>query len=285
MDTEESITIEDASPVWNFIPSHRELQSRMDYPGEDSGEGGGIETTPLRCIRMMGTFIGAATGSSSGGRPSGNREQRGLIDQIAEHISQNWEHLQSVFLVGSHNEAIPLDQPPYMFYTYAFVAGITNRLVDQGHHAKAMSDQLTFRFTFVPEDILFAQFFFDEQHLITAASYGWDADDTNFAYAALYLENDGRYDATSRRLIEIFDARFRTQAGVVGEETWTIRRDDSSKNGYAVCVSTPFWSPSDSLLEPFDFGFRETPSRIEMGQNMLRQFETYMNGLVTRAPG
>ena len=113
------------------------------------------------------------------------------------------------------------------------------------------------------------------------------------AYAALYLDNrereagptDGEpgtepivFSRTSRRLIDIFDMRYREQSRNLGEEVWTLRPSD--RGTYAILVKTCFWRKTDSKLVPFDFTDCQESGTIEMGLNELETMIQYLEGVI-----
>ncbi len=277
-----------------MIHTHGELQDLL----ED------IKPRNLRCIRMMGTLIGAASVPAPGKSDAeGEAEMEvGLIRQTAQHLLENWDNVQSMLLIGSRNDSVPMDQAPYQFYTYLFVSRVVQKLVEELEQPEAgvAKDQLDIRFTFVPEDILFAQFFYDEDYLVIAASYGWRTQSEfapvkkvrgqKSAYAAMFLDNRkgvGKtprlwFPRTSNRLIRIFDARYREQAETLGEEVWTLKRlEDRS---YAVGVRTRFWRTTDSILQPFEFSNRDLGETFELGKNTLDRFVKYVQDLIGPPP-
>jgi len=276
---------DDSGAPWEFLKDHEELARRL----------GKVQGTDLRCIRMMGTFIKAAAVKPGGASPTATpataataaAAAKGLVEQMVEILSGSWTAHPIVFLVGSDNTATPIDEIPYRFYTYIFVIKVVEGIVRRRRQAQANepddpNDQLVIRFTFVPEDILFAQFFFDDRHLFVAASYSWAAKQVpdDFAYAALALENipagetKPRFGETSRRLLQIYDARYRSQTKVSGEETWILRR--TADREYAVVVSTPFWQRTNSVLQPFDFAYAGPPQTIELGQHGLEALRKHL---------
>lgn len=291
---------------WEHIWTHTDLRERL----------AGIEPDGLRCLRMMGTFLGAA-GSAERQRESEDPRTPGLVDQMATTLFCNWDHVQSMLLLGSCNRAVPVDQAPYQYYTYLFVARVVHRLMgwlqkpetfegscgENSAHAQGghLADQLALRFTFVPEDILFAQFFFDEKHLIIAASYSWNTLEElhdRGAYAAFYMDNrhpkeagtseggrqdpELRFPRVSRRLVQIFDARFREQAESLGEEVWTLKR--LSERDYGVLVETPFWRETSSVLRAYQFGQYDEPQAIELGANGLQRFIRQIESQIGPSP-
>jgi len=284
---------------WQHLKTHDELISRLT----------GLDLSSLRCLRMMGTFIGAAGDAVPQTDGDGSSSQ-GLVEQMATTLSGSWDQVQSVLLLGSGNRAVPMNQAPYQYYTYLFVSRLVDRLLKKLHErAESRTDgrleppvdQLAIRFTFVPEDILFAQFFFDDQHLVIAASYSWNTL-TELrklgAYAAVYMDNtkppagDGgpasslpfepRFPNTSQRLVQIFDARFREQSETLGQEVWILKR--LNERDYGVLVETPFWRETKSVLRAFEFGRFGEPQVIELGTNGLKRFKRQIESQIGPNP-
>lgn len=279
---------------WEKLESHGDLGERL----------AGLTPSHLRCIRMMGTFVGAAGSAAKKEIQEARSEEvaHGLIDQTVRHLDRDWATVQSMLLIGSRNEAIPADQAPYQFYTYLFVARVASELIGRLEdprrvHKPGAYDQLVIRFTFVPEDILFAQFFYDEEYLFVAASYSWDTFEEieKDGYIAVYLDNRrngvDRESSTapttrqcpnlSRRLVGIFDARFREQAALVGQEIWTVKRVNA--RDWGVLVETAFWGES-TKGRAFDFRSSDTPQMVELGRNSLRLFIDQVRARIGPSP-
>jgi hypothetical protein len=284
-----------AESGWEFVAKHEALQDRMEKMKFASG----AESPKLGCMRMMGTFVGAATapapepeeaatppaleGREAATAPAPAR--KGLILQTASLLFEQRRSARAVFLIGSDNKAMPMDRVPYRFYTYLFVASVVKELLRQLkeearknplEERALVSNRVVIRFTFVPEDILFAQFFFDDLYLFIAATYSWEAvKGVPEAYAALALDNNLHgYDRTAQRLTEIFDARYRLEAEALGEEVWTLRQSEGGS--YVALVSTPFWQRGKSILQPYDFTYRGTVQNIELGENSLEEFRKHL---------
>lgn len=272
---------------WEMLEKHERLQ---EY----------LTTVPkgLRVIRMTGTFIGATLGfhdagaNTAGGgsaQESADRHQTpegirgGLITQLVQHVYDEWETCRSIFLTGSSHQAVPIHDPVYPFYTYFFVSGLMWTLMEvlKEKEKKEEVDHLRISFTFVPEDILFAQFFFDDARVAMAPTVTIETkkEMTDEMYAALVYPPkeapqlfDRRPPNTVTRMISIFDARYREQANRVGEESWVLRRVEN--NEFSAAVVTPFWRFRDSPLNPYEFRF-SSPNDLrvhELGRNGVRLF-------------
>lgn len=300
---------------WEFVPTHVSLVDSLKT----------IAPEDLRCMRMMGTMIGAAGRAEAevkydkadlkDKQDDGREVPLGMIEETAQLIYRRWDRIQSLLLIGSSNNAVPMDQAPYHYYTYLFVSRVVSRLIhllqkdEQRMTRRPKNQQLQIQFTFVPEDILFAQFFYDKSHLVVAATYSWSTLDElqERAYAAVYLDNveppkgggDGgadptkqnqpepRFPDTARRLVEIFDARFREQVALIGQEAWTVKR--LNERDWGVLVETAFWRQSKSVLRAFEFQFDPTARgeealRMELGPNMLARFRSQVEDLIGLTP-
>jgi hypothetical protein len=268
-----------AGPEWEFVADHEKLQKKLIalYAGDDDGR--------LQCVRMMGTFVGAVTAPAVGRKRAPAATNPGLIDQTASLLFEQRRSARAMFLIGSDNRAMPMDQVPYRFYTYLFVTSVVRRMqkklkeITKRNLAETRalaSYRLVIRLTFVPEDILFAQFLFDDRHLFMAATYSWEAaKQVPEAYAALALDNSARhYGKTAQRLTEIFDARFRIEADALGEEVWTLRQAEGGS--YVALVSTPFWQRGKSVLQPYDFSYRGPAQSIELGENSIEELRLHL---------